>query len=94
VQWSEAFERSIKKRFRPIIMTSAAMVLGCIPLSLASGPGAEIRRSLAGVLIGGLCFGTFGAVFLIPRLATLAKGVRIKDIFQVIIQFLNQKTGP
>lgn len=94
VQWSEAFERSVKKRFRPIIMTTAAMVLGCIPLSLASGPGAEIRRSLAGVLIGGLCFGTFGAVFLFPRLATLAKGVRIKDIFQVIIQFLNKKTGP
>lgn len=73
-KWNHAFEQSVQKRFRPILMTTAAMVLGCIPLSIASGPGAEIRQSLSGVLIGGLCFGTLGTLFLFPRLAGFAKG--------------------
>ncbi len=78
--WIEAFEQSVNKRFRPIMMTTAAMVLGCVPLAIVSGPGAEIRQSLAGVLIGGLCFGTMGTLFLFPRLAAWAKGFRFKRI--------------
>lgn len=73
--WRDAFEQSVNKRFRPIMMTTAAMVLGCVPLALVSGPGAEIRQSLAGVLIGGLCFGTIGTLFLFPRLAAWVKEV-------------------
>ncbi len=87
--WKLAFEESVNKRFRPIVMTTAAMVLGCIPLSLASGPGAEIRQSLAGVLIGGLCFGTIGTIFLFPKLAAFAKDIRFKHILHVIAQMLS-----
>lgn len=83
--WENAFEQSVNKRFRPIIMTTAAMVLGCVPLALASGPGAEIRKSLAGVLIGGLCFGTTGTLFLFPKLATLIKEFNFKN-FQKLFQ--------
>ena len=68
------------------MMTTAAMVLGCIPLSLASGPGAEIRQSLAGVLIGGLCFGTISTLFLFPKLATFVKGFRFSHYLYFIVQ--------
>jgi len=84
--WNLAFEKSLNKRFRPIMMTTAAMVLGCIPLSLASGPGAEIRQSLAGVLIGGLCFGTISTLFLFPRLATFVKGFSFSHYPYFIVQ--------
>ena len=71
--WHEAFEEATVKRFRPIMMTTAAMVLGCIPLAITSGAGSEIRKALAGVIISGLCFGTIGTLFLLPRLATMVK---------------------
>ncbi len=72
-KWHEAFEEATVKRFRPIMMTTAAMVLGCIPLAITSGAGSEIRKALAGVIISGLCFGTIGTLFLLPRLATMVK---------------------
>lgn len=75
------FRKNTYGSYKPIMMTTAAMVvLGCIPLSLASGPGAEIRQSLAGVLIGGLCFGTISTLFLFPRLAAFVKKANRKDI--------------
>ncbi len=77
--WPQAFEEAVAKRFRPVIMTTAAMVLGCIPLAIASGPGSEIRKAIAGVLISGLCFGTVGTLFLLPRLATMVKNLYIKN---------------
>jgi multidrug efflux pump len=77
--WPQAFEEAVTKRFRPIVMTTAAMVLGCIPLAIASGPGSEIRQAIAGVLISGLCFGTIGTLFLLPRLATKVKDLYIKS---------------
>lgn len=76
--WQRAFEEAVTKRFLPIVMTTAAMVLGCIPLAIASGPGSEIRQAIAGVLISGLCFGTISTLFLLPRLATIVKNMYIK----------------
>jgi multidrug efflux pump subunit AcrB len=42
------------ERFRPILMTSLAAILGSVPLAIASGPGAELRRPLGITIIGGL----------------------------------------
>ena len=53
-------------RLRPILMTSFAFILGCIPLALASGPGAEARQSVGITVIGGMCVATFIGVFFIP----------------------------
>jgi multidrug efflux pump len=74
--WQDAFDESVNKRFRPIMMTTAAMVLGCIPLAVVSGSGSEIRKAIAGVLISGLCFGTAGTLFLLPRLAVILKNIK------------------
>jgi HAE1 family hydrophobic/amphiphilic exporter-1 len=53
-------------RFRPILMTSFAFVLGCVPLWLASGSGGVARKTLGTVVIGGMLSATLLGVFLIP----------------------------
>ena len=46
--------RSCRERFRPILMTTMAALLGAVPLALATGPGSELRRPLGIAIIGGL----------------------------------------
>jgi multidrug efflux pump len=58
-------------RLRPILMTTGAMVLGALPLAVASGAGAESRQAIGGVIIGGLLVGTFFTLFVIPAVYTL-----------------------
>ncbi|MCP5418999.1 MAG: efflux RND transporter permease subunit [Gammaproteobacteria bacterium] len=58
-------------RLRPILMTTAAMVLGAIPLALATGAGAESRQQIGWVIVGGLLFGTLLTLFVVPTAYTL-----------------------
>jgi HAE1 family hydrophobic/amphiphilic exporter-1 len=58
-------------RLRPIIMTSFAFILACIPLWIATGAGAQGRRMLGTTVIGGMLAATCIAVFLIPVTYTL-----------------------
>jgi multidrug efflux pump len=58
-------------RLRPILMTTGAMVLGAIPLALATGAGAESRHPIGWVIVGGLSFGTLLTLFVIPVAYTL-----------------------
>jgi HAE1 family hydrophobic/amphiphilic exporter-1 len=53
-------------RLRPIVMTSFAFIVGCIPLALASGSGAVARRVLGTGVIGGMLAASLLAIFLIP----------------------------
>ena len=53
-------------RFRPILMTTIAMVAGMIPLAIASGAGAEINNALAIVIIGGLISSLFLTLIIVP----------------------------
>ncbi len=53
-------------RLRPILMTTAAMVLGALPLALAFGPGAESRQQIGLVITGGLLFGTLFSLIVVP----------------------------
>jgi HAE1 family hydrophobic/amphiphilic exporter-1 len=53
-------------RFRPIIMTAFAFILGCVPLWVATGAGGVSRQILGTVVIGGMLAATVIAVFLIP----------------------------
>ena len=63
-------------RLRPILMTTAAMVLGALPLALASSAGAESRRPIGWVIVGGLLLGTLLTLFVIPTVYTLVSRAR------------------
>jgi multidrug efflux pump len=58
-------------RLRPILMTTGAMVLGALPLALASGAGAESRQQIGWVIVGGLLLGTLFTLFVVPTVYTL-----------------------
>lgn len=55
-------------RLRPILMTSFAFILGCLPLSIATGPGAGARVSMGNAVVGGMTIATLFGIFLIPVL--------------------------
>ena len=61
------------QRLRPILMTTGAMVLGSLPLAIASGAGAESRQQIGLVIVGGLLVGTFFTLFVIPTLYMLLR---------------------
>jgi HAE1 family hydrophobic/amphiphilic exporter-1 len=62
----EATLEGARLRLRPIIMTSFAFILGCVPLWRASGSGAVARRIMGTTVIGGMLAATLIAIFLIP----------------------------
>ncbi|HEY9155222.1 MAG TPA: efflux RND transporter permease subunit, partial [Opitutaceae bacterium] len=62
----DAALQGAQTRLRPILMTSFAFVLGCVPLWTASGSGAVARRVMGTAVIGGMLSATFLAIFLIP----------------------------
>lgn len=67
----EAVTRAAALRLRPILMTTGAMVLGAIPLALASGAGAESRQQIGWVIVGGMSLGTLLTIFVVPAMYTL-----------------------
>jgi multidrug efflux pump subunit AcrB len=62
-------------RFRPILMTSFAFILGCVPLMLASGAGANSRQALGTAVVGGMLGATIFGVLLIPILYYVVQSV-------------------
>jgi multidrug efflux pump len=64
-------------RLRPILMTTAATVLGHFPLVLASGPGAGARNSIGIMLVSGMIIGTFFTLFVVPAIYLLVARARV-----------------
>ncbi len=62
----KAIIESAGLRLRPILMTSFAFILGCMPLALASGAGAASRNSMGTAVVGGMIFAVVLGLFLIP----------------------------
>ena len=67
----EAVVESASLRLRPILMTTGAMVLGALPLALATGAGAESRQQIGWVIVGGMSVGTLLTIFVVPTIYTL-----------------------
>jgi hydrophobic/amphiphilic exporter-1 (mainly G- bacteria), HAE1 family len=74
----EAALEGARVRLRPILMTSFAFILGCVPLWTASGSGAAARRILGTVVITGMLSATLVAVFLIPLMFVLFERLALK----------------
>jgi multidrug efflux pump len=64
-------EEAAVLRLRPILMTTGAMVLGALPLALATGAGAESRQQIGWVIVGGMLLGTLLTLFVVPTAYTL-----------------------
>ena len=69
----EAAIEAAKLRFRPIIMTSMAFILGVVPLVVATGAGAASRQSIGTGVFGGMLAATFLAIFFVPLFFVLVR---------------------
>ncbi len=70
----EAVIRGTQMRFRPVMMTATVAALGLVPFLFAHGPGSEIQRPLAIVVIGGLITSTFLTLVIVPCLYAIFEG--------------------
>lgn len=80
---SKAILQAAEARLRPILMTTMATVLGALPIALALGAGAESRKSMGIVIIGGLLFSLILTLFVIPamyQLLSIKKDVQSENI--------------
>ncbi len=86
-----AIERAARVRLRPILMTTAAMVVGLVPLLIATGAGATSRFSIGVVVVAGMSVGTLFTLFVLPAVYTMlaknhlaaAQSTRVHEIAQV-----------
>ena len=78
----DAALEAARLRFRPIVMTSLAFILGCLPLVLSSGAGSGSRFALGVPVIGGMLAATFIAIFFIPL------------FFRLIMKMSEKKVAP
>jgi len=75
----EAAVNAARLRFRPIVMTSLAFVLGVLPLMIAGGAGAAARRSMGTGVVGGMLASTFIATIFVPLFFVLMSRARKKQ---------------
>jgi hydrophobe/amphiphile efflux-1 (HAE1) family protein len=67
-----------KLRLRPIIMTSLAFIIGCLPLAIATGAGAGARNEMGTAVVGGMLLATTLGIFLIPVLFVIVEKITAK----------------
>lgn len=81
----KAVIESSKLRLRPILMTTFAMVLGAIPLAIATGAGSESRRQIGWVIVGGMSIGTAFTLFVLPAIYLILSKTQRKKFEDVPI---------
>jgi HAE1 family hydrophobic/amphiphilic exporter-1 len=82
---TEAAIEATRRRFRPIVMTSFAFILGVVPLLIAFGPGAASQRDIGTVVFGGMLSSTLLAIPFVPvfyvAMERLSERLRRQNIF-------------
>lgn len=74
----QAAVEASKLRLRPIIMTSLAFIIGCLPLAMATGAGAGARNAMGTAVVGGMTIATALGIFLIPVLFVVVEVIVAK----------------
>ncbi len=82
----EAVVEAATLRLRPILMTTGAMVLGALPLALATGAGAESRHQIGWVIVGGMSLGTLLTIFVVPTMYTLFARRKVPGADTTLVQ--------
>lgn len=72
----EAASEGTSQRFRPVLMTAMASILGVVPLVIATGAGAGSRQAIGATVLGGLLIGTVLGLLVIPLLYILVQSIR------------------
>jgi HAE1 family hydrophobic/amphiphilic exporter-1 len=75
----EAALEGARLRLRPILMTSFAFILGCVPLWVASGAGAAARRVMGTVVVSGMLAATLLGIFFIPALFVMVERLKSRS---------------
>jgi multidrug efflux pump subunit AcrB len=65
-------------RFRPVLMTALAMIIGMVPMALGLGDGGEQNAPLGRAVIGGLLFATVSTLFFVPTVFSVLHGYRLR----------------
>jgi multidrug efflux pump subunit AcrB len=65
-------------RFRPVLMTALAMIIGMVPMALGLGDGGEQNAPLGRAVIGGLLFATVATLFFVPTVFSVLHGFRLR----------------
>ena len=80
----QAAIEAARLRMRPIVMTSLAFIVGCLPLVMAKGAGAASRNAMGTTVVGGMALDTIMGVFVIPALFVVVE--EATEIFAEIRQ--------
>ena len=67
-------------RFRPVLMTALAMIIGMVPMALGLGEGGEQNAPLGRAVIGGLLFATGATLFFVPIFFSVVHGLRFRSV--------------
>jgi multidrug efflux pump subunit AcrB len=68
-----AVEQAVRRRLRPILMSTLTSIFGMLPLLLIPGPGSEVYQGLAAVIVGGMCVSTIFTLIFLPSLLRLGE---------------------
>ena len=75
-----AVEQAIRRRLRPILMSTMTSLFGMLPLLLIPGPGSEVYQGLAAVIVGGMSVSTVFTLILLPSLLRLGESVSVTTL--------------
>ncbi len=76
----DAVEQAVRRRLRPILMTTMTSIFGMLPLLLIPGPGSEVYQGLAAVIVGGMAVSTLFTLIFLPSLLRLGETSRSSSI--------------
>jgi len=75
-----AVEQAIRRRLRPILMSTLTSLFGMLPLLMIPGPGSEVYQGLAAVIVGGMSVSTVFTLILLPSLLRLGESVQVTTL--------------